>query len=363
MYQWFQVKNYRGLENVRLDDFERVNLISGMNNVGKTNLLEAIFIHSGVYNPGLLMTIRALRGLDRLKIERGSWSESPFAPWFYQKNTDVDIEFAGQDAATGYRETKLRIVSDLSEIPQVPQYADEVSEESDNGARHPGIASSAETVQALRLESHVSESTKKHYLVLTLNRVHIVPFPASPPFQTNITSSRGVSDPEAEFYTNLVKKGTEGVVYRILNIVEPRLQNIFLLTEADQTRLWGRLDFGPLPLLDMGEGMVRLANLAIRIANTPNGVVLVDEIENGLHYSVLPQIWRFINQLSREFNTQVFATTHSRECVRAAHNAFREGEYDFRLYRLQRTPEDVVEAVMYDKDTLELALESGFEVR
>lgn len=363
MYQWFRVKNYRNFDDLKLDGFKQVNLIAGMNNVGKSNLLEALFIHSGAYNPNLLMVIRALRGFDRLKIDLSGWAESPLTVWFHRKNTEADIVLEGHDQATGQREIILSLVHDPSEIPQVP--ASEITDESGNGSSRPVVASSSDIVQAIKLESRANDVVRTHYLVLTVKGVQVIPFAPPPPFQTFYTTTRGTSDPNPELYTNLVKKNRESAVFDILKLVEPNLQDVFLLTEADQTRLWGRLDFGPIPLLDMGQGVVHLANLVIRIANASGGVLLIDEIDNGLHYSVLLQIWRFIGRLAREFNTQVFATTHSRECIRAAHEAFSANEelHDFRLYRLQRTPDNRIDAVKYDQDTLGIALETGLEVR
>jgi len=113
----------------------------------------------------------------------------------------------------------------------------------------------------------------------------------------------------------------------------------------------------------MGGGMERLASLVLVIGTIPNGVVLVDEVESGLHYSILPKVWRAIGEVARQFNTQVFATTHSLECIVAAHRAFSESErYDFRLHRLDRDKESI-SAVTYDQETLEAAIETGLEVR
>jgi len=115
----------------------------------------------------------------------------------------------------------------------------------------------------------------------------------------------------------------------------------------------------------MGEGMTRLFSLVVGIGNAPDGVVLVDEVENGLHHSVLPKVWRAIAEAARQFEVQVFATTHSLECIEAAHRAFDEDlgfECDFRLHRLERVNGDIV-AKTYDRDALRAALEMGLEVR
>jgi AAA15 family ATPase/GTPase len=113
----------------------------------------------------------------------------------------------------------------------------------------------------------------------------------------------------------------------------------------------------------MGEGMARLASLVLAIGNAQGGVVLVDEIENGLHHSILPQVWQAIDKVSRQFATQVFATTHSLECITAAHQAFSESEhYAFRLHRLERV-QDTIRAITYDQEALAAAIDTGLEVR
>lgn len=103
--------------------------------------------------------------------------------------------------------------------------------------------------------------------------------------------------------------------------------------------------------------------IVLAIANAPNGVVLIDEIENGLHYSVQSKVWRAIAQAARVSNVQVFATTHSWECLVKAHEAFAEDEiYDLRWHRLQNVSGEI-QAVSHDREMIEAALYSGVEIR
>jgi AAA15 family ATPase/GTPase len=120
----------------------------------------------------------------------------------------------------------------------------------------------------------------------------------------------------------------------------------------------------PLPL--MGDGMLHLTNFVLQIANAQNGVVLIDEIENGLHYSVMTNVWKAIASAAKEYNTQVFATTHSWECIRYAHEAFsseKTYDEDFRLHRLDRQDDGEITVVTYDQESLGASLEFGMEVR
>jgi AAA15 family ATPase/GTPase len=117
----------------------------------------------------------------------------------------------------------------------------------------------------------------------------------------------------------------------------------------------------PVPL--MGEGVRRLLSILLAIFHTPGGVVLIDEIENGLHYSVLNNIWKAIGKAARAASVQVFATTHSRECIRSADESFSEsGADDFRLFRLDRNNGEI-SVVTYDHEMIEGALAMSLEIR
>jgi AAA15 family ATPase/GTPase len=91
--------------------------------------------------------------------------------------------------------------------------------------------------------------------------------------------------------------------------------------------------------------------------------VFVDEIENGLHYSVMPKIWEGIAKAAREFDCQVIATTHSYECLQSAYDGLSEKyEDDFRYIRIDKIENKTV-AKTFDFKLLKVALESNMEVR
>ena len=91
-----------------------------------------------------------------------------------------------------------------------------------------------------------------------------------------------------------------------------------------------------------------------------NGLLLVDEIENGLHHAVLPGVWRVVRKVAELFNVQVFATTHSFECVQAAHEAL--GADGFSLHRLEAV-DQTVRCVTYGDDAIDGAIRHNLEVR
>lgn len=119
----------------------------------------------------------------------------------------------------------------------------------------------------------------------------------------------------------------------------------------------------PVTLKSLGEGASRLFSLALAAANAHDGVLLIDEVEIGIHYTLQLELWRFLASLSKEFNVQIFATTHSEDAVNAFGIVLHEDpESDGQLVRLQ-SRRGVIQAVSFDTDELDHARESGSELR
>lgn len=118
----------------------------------------------------------------------------------------------------------------------------------------------------------------------------------------------------------------------------------------------------PLPLRALGDGANRLFGLALALASARDGLLLVDEIENGLHYSVQPDVWRLVFEMATRLNVQVFATTHSYDCIKAFEEAARESEEEGVLVRLARKGDRTLVGE-FDERELEIAVEGEIEVR
>ncbi len=113
----------------------------------------------------------------------------------------------------------------------------------------------------------------------------------------------------------------------------------------------------------MGDGISRLLSIILAIATTKDGVVLIDECENGLHHSVMPRIWKAIGQAAREYNCQVICTTHSYECLAAAQEGL-SGDLaeDFSYIRIDRDDGNCT-AKHFDHEMLTMAVKNNMEVR
>jgi AAA15 family ATPase/GTPase len=90
VYRSFTVKNFRGFEKLTIESLERVNLIAGKNNVGKTALLEALWIHHGAINPDLGLRVDSFRGINVVE------PENFMSNLFFRFNRELVIELLAE---------------------------------------------------------------------------------------------------------------------------------------------------------------------------------------------------------------------------------------------------------------------------
>ena len=119
----------------------------------------------------------------------------------------------------------------------------------------------------------------------------------------------------------------------------------------------------PVPLRSLGDGATRVFGVALALANCRDGVLLIDEAENGIHYSLQSKLWDMVLCAAEAHNTQVVATTHSKDCIDGfAAAAVKCADIDGNLVRIGRHNGEL-RAVEYAMDELQTAAEQDIEVR
>lgn len=115
-----------------------------------------------------------------------------------------------------------------------------------------------------------------------------------------------------------------------------------------------------IPIGSMGEGVWRLLGIALALVRARGGVLLIEEIDAGLHYSVLADVWRLVFDTARSLDVQVFATTHSRDCYEALAAVTEPGRTEISLQRIERGK---LEAIAFTELEIRRVAERGLEVR
>ena len=346
MLQELRIRNFRIFKDLHLKELSRLNLIAGKNNSGKTSLLEAVFLLAGAGRADMLMNVNVLRSETGDVAQRDAY----WKPLFYDLDVRKKIEIKGSQSAQ--RQFALEISGGARE-----------SIENTEAFTEGSSVTTVPEIRTLRLK-YRSPKRKNINSRLTVqgSDVRIEQPNARAPFDATILKSRTANHQEdAIRLGRLRKQKRDFLLLKALQVIEPRLQSIEDNSASGTPSIWGDIGLSELvPLAVMGEGMGLLARLVLAISNSPNGIVLVDEVENGIYHSVLHEAWRAIDTASKQFNTQIFATTHSSECIRAAQESL--SEHDFRLHRLEDS-DDGIQCVTYDPETITAALDFNLEVR
>jgi predicted ATPase len=351
MFETIRIKNLRAITDLEVSNLGQVNLFVGQNSCGKTTFLEGVFFLTGATNPHLPLTANALRNMPFL-------SKSLWVTYFHNTDSGVPIEIAGR-ARDSRNEESLIIRPHARKERAVDLVASDVSStEYELG--------SSETVAELNgLELEYAESgdsgqTETSTVVLKNGQV-ITEGVKEPRLKGYFISPSPPSDLKDRF-DEVQQKKRVGEVVSLLNEIEPKMSDLRLNRAGILMADVGLPDLIPANLL--GGGIGKFLAIALAMLDYQDGIVLIDEIENGLHHSAQQKIWEAIFNWARKLNVQVFATTHSYECLTAFNSSPGPSLFETRvkLYRIERR-EETFRAVEYSKKMLAESLESGWEVR
>jgi AAA15 family ATPase/GTPase len=349
VFKTINISNFRCFDDFSVNNLTRINLIAGKNSVGKTAFLEAIYLLIGAGNIALTIKLSTFRGIHEFRGDFSSISELLWMPLFNNFDDKKDIFITGETTNNkGRYAVKLAIKSaDAQKI----YFENRVSESADFGKK-------------LTLKYKGLDNQDAEYEMSWINGdLKIRPVPLTPPFPGYFYSTKTQPHEEdAGLFGNLVKTKRPFDLVKILKSVEDRLINLTTIQSAGIPTIYGDIGLEQLlPISLMGDGVGRLTSILLRIANSVGGVVLIDEIENGFHYSILKDVWKAIGEAAKAFNTQLFITTHSYEAIKKASEVFANNR-DFSFHRIDRIHEKI-ESIDYKSEELATALESDFEVR
>lgn len=351
------IKGFKGFEHLVVPKLTRTTLVGGKNNSGKTSLLEAVFLFFDRMNPHMVTNQFARRGVGILPLE----PETMWAPIFHIYEMEKAINIS---VTRGTSTETMKILFNPSYTPTLVQ-----ARKPGQGSQTPQIRTDQKPTPSYALDiTYTTNGTDEtsHLLIgpdglgLHIDKLR------QKPGQAMFIASRGLIDQneDAQRYGRLDIVGKQDVALKLLRIIEPNVKALSSVTMGNISMIHGDIGLKrKIPVSYMGEGVSKLLSIILAIASAKDGIVLIDELENGFHYSVMQKIWEGIGRAAREFNCQVIATTHSYECLEAAHKGFSGDMHkDFTYLRLDRIGNEV-KAKVFDFDMLKTAIDSNVEVR
>jgi len=326
-----RITNYRGFREFKLRDLAPVNLLVGKNNSGKTALLEAIHLLASGGNPSILTAVARRRSEYVLGKD---FDEPP------HELIDISHFFHGHEVGAG---TEFSVAGE-NQLPAVTVKAVQ-AEELDAELPFENFAmrrtrslweSSESPLLAMRIEVGTSTSTQGSTFLLSESGALLVD-PRRPhstrrwleeqrsrPPTVYISPDASMTESLATMWDLVLRDKREKEVRAAMQILEPELQDVVFQAGEGSRRVRSSVgiligfqnDSRRVPLGSMGDGMRRLLGLSLSLLHARSGFLLIDEIDTGFHYSIMAKMWELVVKTAVESNTQVFATTHSADCVR-----------------------------------------------
>ncbi|MFK5969824.1 MAG: AAA family ATPase [Candidatus Marithrix sp.] len=370
MLNSLKVHNFRLLESFQVKKLGQVNLIVGKNNSGKSSVLEALRIYAGNANGELLTKIA--QGHDEkyeLDDEEHMFDTTlPFEDLFTGRqfpDNDNGIIIGEVDNI----EKDLQINHGLLDKRQLSFYDEERAR--GQNSLFDDFDSIQEDVKDILI---IKKERYKSVVDLNRPRFHSRRFP----YETNIPCSfiptRFVSVNElAREWDAIVLTDGEDIVKNALRIILPEFENLtFIDGDKRRNSRLAKVKISnlsrPVPLNSLGDGMLRILQLVLKVFPAKDGILLIDEFENGLHYSVQEKVWKLLFELSKSLNIQIFATTHSWDCIESFSKvAINYKNIEGVLFRvgksIRKSDKGRVIATVFDEEQLYNITQSDVEVR
>ena len=374
MLSSIQISGYRGFEQFELSGLGRINLLVGENNGGKTSMLEAIHLLATAGDPFVLWQTLWRRGervpsMPHLSVDRAVRRPS--------NEMDVSHLFRGHEAFPGVgfrlianggvdeRWLECKVTEGRRDPSQLQLFKNGGDSTSGSrlGLEFEGVPPPPLGFIPLTREGGFYEEA----IELPSWRFRMRPNEAAP---AQLVTTQCLSGQELAGMWNWVAlTPAETLVLKALQFVDPDIERVAVQgrsgngsPDADGgfiVKLKG-LD-RPVPIGSMGDGMRRMLAMAVAITQCRGGVLLVDEIDTGLHHGVMGEMWKLMYQAAHDLDVQVFATTHSYDCI---HSLAKICNGDpLMSVTIQRIERNKSRPVAYDESEIQVAAHRGIEVR
>jgi AAA15 family ATPase/GTPase len=365
-FQSIKLDNYRGFNQVNIPDLRRITIVGGQNGAGKTALLEALFMLLDRKNPAFLIRPFTTRNV----IVTAETSQSQLLQIFSNGDATKTMRL---EAKTKSGKEEMQLTFGPVTLPNVVNFANPKG----IGAGEPPGISFQQTLPSIsgvtvkvtfngKLDQvmHISEGRAQNQLGLSVNMEKQSQIAL--PISTLMTpTQRHFAPLESQRFTQVVQEKKYDRLISFMQLAQPNLKSLQILQIGNQPTICGDVGLDiQIPVSFLGEGVHLLMAIGLALLGMPGGVLLLDEFDAAIHYSILSKFWVSVNQLADELGSQVIAATHSRECIQAACDGLENNgaSDDLKYIRLNRLKNSVV-ATSYDKDELRSALNAEWEVR
>lgn len=367
MIQAVKIKKFKNLTGLDIPQLSRINLISGKNNVGKSSLLEAIDMY---INDSKIISVMEERGEFQPRIYRNSDNDN------YLNHNIEALSSLFTDRNNNVSNDNIIEIGDGKDILSLRfvYYTEQETEDDGNILRKAIVLDSEDdfNVENAHIAFEITRLGKSKMIIPLDRRLEVYRFGRMGRMDfSNVVRINPESFDQtfaAKLWDNVVLTEKESYVIQALQIIEPNIENIAFLEDSKYV---GRHPIvkvsnmsSRLPLKSMGDGINHILSIILALVNCENGCLLIDEIDNGLHYSVQKQLWSIIFKLAIKLNVQIFATTHSSDCINSFSSILNENNNvsEGRYIRLEKR-QGKISYKEYNLDELIIVAAQNIEIR
>jgi AAA15 family ATPase/GTPase len=357
-----EIENFRGIKHLKISDFKRVNLFVGKNNSGKSTVLESLYLLTAFTKAQLQTWATLLKARNpiydelywdalhhhfdskqKIKIRSGE---------IHKDLLPIEVTMSGSALRLSISKRTFlkrsdKVIADRLTTGASLERAIEMAYE------HPGFGDAFTDAQ-------LQFDDEKNKIEVSVSRSDN---PNRFSFETSFLSTLALKEILDSLASDFDEFQDAKLISLLSDTVRPIEPNIRDFRMSSKRAV--KADIASIPKLIpvnlLGDGMVRILGIVMKIANTKGGVVLIDEIESGFHYSTLETMWKAVFEAAKKFNVQIFATTHSKECLEAFAR-IESNDDDRRLFRLSKK-ENETRVIPYTRENLAASFEIEVEVR
>ncbi len=358
------IDNFRCFRSFELKQLGRLNLIVGKNNSGKTSLLEAV---------QLLCSESSLGALYSIAVNRGEYLDTETSS---NRRLHVNYLFNAREIVENSRISLRGSLNELSCDRDACNLEILVSKqpESDDPVEFVESALSIQSSLNGKIQFKLPLSPDLALPVDTiinfnkLDRAILDPRLLSDLRSLQISSSLSNLD-KIRLFEQVVLRPEEDRVVEALQIVEPKIERLAIVDSDRYHPSRGGFivklkdNREPVPIGNLGNGVWQVLGLALALVNSRNGTLLVDEIDTGLHFTALEDMWRLVWETAKKLNVQVFATTHSYDCWQSLGAIIEPGRADKHGITVHRIQKDAPNSIVYNESEINAAVKHDIEVR
>lgn len=339
-----EITNFRGFDYLKIENLRKLNVFVGANNVGKTSILEAVFMLTGMSNPLISNRVNYLRTLLTNNIDT--------ARYLFH-----NIDFINKPLLKG------RVGNVTRRLTFAPVM---ISDESDTSSNN---SFSRSAIRQLNFDFDTKDEGEFdfHTKLVAQNDGSLQQTDASDYKETINALFIPVDKNDSSAATNfslLVKRNKKQWVVDALHDFDASIESIEALPDGLYLKIKDLQEL--LPIGMAGDGVRRMINIISAIAYENCNIVLIDEIDNGMHYSAHKLMWKVVLQFIAKHDIQLFVTTHNWDCLLGLRNVMQEHE-EFQdltnVYTVAKTQKESFQTYCYDYTNLDNAINNEIEIR